>query len=434
LFGEKEKNFCPIHLQNVDPSPQFSGDIYKEPKEYIKKEISRSEFCKKFLEKRELKVDIKQTKPRTLSEFFPLKQELYDQIISNSQKNYRIEFVEQLLQKLASKYKTHEFKNEKCFISYMSKALDNELIRENIANLEDFQLTGHYRKNKDIENYLCKIELYQNTDHLSRLKRKIAAIFDPEVAYKLLTSCNFPENRVGECYKIKIIKSDIELDSFEQYHEALFHEITNIFGNEVKEIKFILDSSLLPEEKHPIWQKAREQLKEICGVPTDKSWFSKLDIGNIDRTNNLLEIIAPTQFIKDWVKANFFNDIKKVLREILPDIEDVRLVIENVDKPYIERGVGEISNLPIQNIWEKIMLSFKTRYKEYEWIFWNKEISVHNVSISKISLYVKTKEIYNMLKQKYLYFIETCAKEDFHINEVEILVEEDCRIPMTLYS
>ena len=295
---------------------------------------------------------------KKLSNYIPLNIDCYKKILEKATRNFSIEFVEGLLKKLSKEYAEHSFINDSYFVKYMIKVLDNELLSEEAANNIE-----HKKENE----YLATIEDSVDTSRVERLKRRIASIFDGKTAYRLLTEYEFPEKYEEESfeYKIRIKKEKKsanenqkeqgqELILSEYYMDLLLREVRNIFGSYIKKVEIgtieVSDicskKELLKKENKKdsifesacnknkqdnesnaeqiqqggIWGRAREKLIEKYGIEIDQSWFKKLEV-SIDEEGREARFLAPTTFIRDWVKNNYLREIEKTITMLEPSIE-----------------------------------------------------------------------------------------------------------------
>ncbi len=297
-------------------------------------------------------------KRKKLSEYLSLDEAIYKEILSRTQRDFSKEFVENLLKKLSEKYEEHSFINDSYFVKYMTKVLDNELLSEEAANNIE---------HKTENDYLATIEDSADTSRVGGLKRRIASMFDGKTAYRLLTEYQFPEKHEEGSFEYRIsikkekksIYKDLkeqgqELILSEYYRDLLLREVRNIFGNDINKIEVenikecdIYSKMQLHEEesnkdimfrseyhkskqdiesksghiqKHRIWGRAREKLIEKYGIEIDQSWFKKLDV-SIDEEGKEARLVAPTAFIRDWIKNNYLREIEKTIAMLEPSIE-----------------------------------------------------------------------------------------------------------------
>ena len=88
------------------------------------------------------------------------------------------------------------------------------------------------------------------------------------------------------------------------------------------------------------WRQVLLELHKKFGDAIYKSWFSKIILVGGNKNNVTLGV--PTQFIRDWIKANYYEQIQKIFTLINPDIISIDLFITHKHLPHIE-GVIEIT-------------------------------------------------------------------------------------------
>ncbi|OZG31234.1 chromosomal replication initiator protein DnaA [Rickettsia endosymbiont of Culicoides newsteadi] len=83
-----------------------------------------------------------------------------------------------------------------------------------------------------------------------------------------------------------------------------------------------LGSSRLPDEiflteldQNSVWYKIRKKLIANFGEHIDKSWFSKLRAEE-DAITQKLTLIAPTNFLKDWINNKYGYVIEQFSQEL----------------------------------------------------------------------------------------------------------------------
>lgn len=74
-----------------------------------------------------------------------------------------------------------------------------------------------------------------------------------------------------------------------------------------------------------LWSDVMRDLNLRYGEGVFKSWFSKIFI--VSSSNSSLIIGAPTQFIRDWIKTNYFDTIYQLIIHYNPSILSVDIVV-----------------------------------------------------------------------------------------------------------
>jgi hypothetical protein len=263
---------------------------------------------------------------KKLSEFHPLDEADASWLQLHSAREFNLSFINKLLLKLAEQYPDHSFPSKKAVLSYMTKALAHELRDSCKVNNESFQ----FKQDPDTrarENYLQEVESGRDTSQTSQFRRKIAAVFAPEVAYKLLTSCSFNDPQ-DDCYSLLLIK-DILIS--EPLQEALLKEAKAVYGSSLRSLAIIQSAAISHKfankktatetidnyahlqglDSESVWFKIRQCLIETWGVNIDKNWFSKLELVEEDLINKKILLKPHTSFIGYWINQNYQAALEK---------------------------------------------------------------------------------------------------------------------------
>lgn len=271
---------------------------------------------------------------KSLKDFYPLNEEDAIAVIQESNRDFSVNFINKLLLRLSEKYPHHRFFRKKSFISYMVKALCNEMRQTTMANNENFEFkrdSASYNRDK----YLEEVEYSKDMSKEAQLRRKIAAIFDPEIAYKLLLNGRFRINKEDNKTVLITELPDI-LELTQLQHAILLEQSRAVYGNVdtlqlcintshaeamdkiSKEQKIVVQADQQSDQKlvgqRTVWNDMRLKLQNYYGVGIDKSWFSKL-IAEEDAEQKILKLKAPTEFIRDWVQQYYYNDIEQLCSE-----------------------------------------------------------------------------------------------------------------------
>lgn len=76
------------------------------------------------------------------------------------------------------------------------------------------------------------------------------------------------------------------------------------------------------------WEQVCDQLKTEFGERNFDSWLKPLSIGSFD--NGVINICAPSAFMKNWVIANYSDRIHRILERKNPNIKKVQFIVKNV--------------------------------------------------------------------------------------------------------
>ncbi|WP_371222037.1 hypothetical protein ACA351_08325 [Orientia tsutsugamushi] len=269
-------------------------------------------------------------KRKRLADYYPLTPE--DAVILQrmSSRSFNIYFINQLLLKLSNKYPNRHFVNKIAVLNYMAKALANELLTTEQANSGNFRFNdvGRFK-----EQYLANIESGTDRSMKAQLKRKIAGVFEADMAYQILTSCDFGA-AVKNKYYIKLLKN-ITLSDHIKF--KILQEVRAVYGNDIELLQVIpfdeskqVTNSATEYQKTTVLQQQisdedylSELSKELGSNSIlfkvrkyilqhyeyeqviDKIWFSKLEVINEDNVNKKIFIKALTSFANSYIKSNF---------------------------------------------------------------------------------------------------------------------------------
>ncbi|SPR16124.1 hypothetical protein [Orientia tsutsugamushi] len=269
-------------------------------------------------------------KRKRLADYYPLTPE--DAIILQrmSSRSFNIYFINQLLLKLSNKYPNRHFADKIAVLSYTAKALANELLTTDQANSGNFRFNdvGRFK-----EQYLANIESGTDRSMKAQLKRKIAGVFEADMAYQILTSCDFGAAVKNKCY-IKLIKN-ITLSDHIKF--KILQEVRAVYSNDIEQLQVIpfdeskqVTNSTTEYQKTTVLQQQisdedylSELSKELGSNSIlfkvrkyilqhyeykqviDKIWFSKLEVINEDNVNKKIFIKALTSFEDSYIKSNY---------------------------------------------------------------------------------------------------------------------------------
>ena len=282
---------------------------------------------------------ITQVSGKKLAEFHPLTQDDADFLTSKSGRNFDLNFINQLMQRLATKYSDRKFFSKNSVLNYMSKILLHE-IRDAVQVSNGNFKFGDTSKQSTKEKYLQTIEDSLATDNLSRLKRKIAGIFHADVAYPLINGANY---KVIANNKL-VITTATTLELTINQQDLLLQQVQSVYGDHIRYLDITISqnvqttksSSRQPQVSQEdetktfegIWGKIRQGLIDYYGSggnTMDSAWFSKLT-AEVDSDAKKLTLKAESKFIKDWVQSNYAHLIAKLCRLESYSLEEVLAV------------------------------------------------------------------------------------------------------------
>ena len=260
---------------------------------------------------------IAQTLGKKLAEFHPLVQDDADVLTGKSGRNFDLNFINQLMLKLASKYPDRKFFSKNSVLSYMSKILLHE-IRDAVQVSNGNFRFGNANEQSSKEKYLQAIEATTATDNFSKLKRKIAGIFNTDIAYSLINGTHY---KVNNERLVVITATTLDLTTHQQ--DFLLQQAQSVYGNHIRYLDISVLTPAVSKEQttstttavfEGIWGKIREGLIDYYGsggLGLDKSWFSKLTAEE-DPMRKQLTLKAPSRFIKDWIQSNYLQLIDNI--------------------------------------------------------------------------------------------------------------------------
>ncbi|WP_342269510.1 hypothetical protein [Rickettsia endosymbiont of Orchestes rusci] len=267
-------------------------------------------------------------KRKKLTDFHPLTQEEADLLQIKSNREFNLTFINKLLLKLAEQYPEHHFGHKKVFLNYMAKALAHELRETTKANNATFQFKSSDLNNTK-ERYLDKIESSLDTSLQAQLKRKIVGSFDPDSAYKLLSSCLFI-GVVGNSYQIKLLKN---ITLSENAQDKILQQVQMIYGSSIEKLKIIQFAELeakqnntedekqdyllqLSKQLNPdsVWYRARKFLIERYNQYIDFGVLSKLVVVEEDIVNKKVILKSTTAFNDYYVRNRHMQDLEEAFK------------------------------------------------------------------------------------------------------------------------
>lgn len=87
------------------------------------------------------------------------------------------------------------------------------------------------------------------------------------------------------------------------------------------------------ENPHNLWDEVSRDLISHYGHVLYKNWFSK--IAFYERTkNNKLLLAAPSNFVRDWIKSNYFETIIKLVAHYDPEVKSVDIITKELNNFY----------------------------------------------------------------------------------------------------
>lgn len=69
------------------------------------------------------------------------------------------------------------------------------------------------------------------------------------------------------------------------------------------------------------WKLIQETVQKSISASAYSTWIAPLDFDKIDL--DVIRLFAPTRFIADWVKRNFFSEILSAVKSFYPNVNDI---------------------------------------------------------------------------------------------------------------
>lgn len=306
-----------------------------------------------------------------LSHFYPLSKEDVDTLQTMSGRAFNLNATNEILKDMAKRLPDRHFLNKKRFLSYMSKALKNELRDAVKINHPTFKIIANMTKEEEIafkrDKYLTEIEERCDTSQEGRLKRRLAAILQANVAYDFLTSYTHGE-KVKNTFKIRLSKpvelTEADKDTLLQQVQGVY----NIFNpaediNEhakglINNLEIIVPPAIpakahlaQPQEPAPIlsphWSKLTKYLSDRYTKATVDSWTRMLRVSEEDNSitiegNSFVIYRFKDRFYSDLVEYSEAHSIKISLVE--HNSTTGRKYTEIVKRWTAEKGIAIIEN------------------------------------------------------------------------------------------
>jgi hypothetical protein len=223
------------------------------------------------------------------------------------------------------------FYHIKGFIAYLAKILTFEKRDPVKISGTNYYITSNQtdseKEMREQEKYLTDIEYSLQVSPEWHLKKKLAAVLDRSKAYNLLTSYKSLEILEGRAVitlnshmQFSRLDKDLILRQIQATHEKM-DDSGNYQPIESLEIiipnkSIALNSSAQKDQTFPkregVWGKIRETFASYFGSEgdaIDKSWLSNFN-ASVDNREKIIELQAPSRFVKDWVESNYLSYIE----------------------------------------------------------------------------------------------------------------------------
>ena len=362
--------------QNIPVSDSFTREKRKEGRAVVVSTQTNKQDIKS------VKSVVTSNFVKSLKSFYPLTKEQVDRLNSRAGREYNVNFTNQLLLKLHYIDPNKRFLSTNHMMSYMSKAIRYEKHQGPLVNNENFRFACNLNRqeieDKAIEKYLKEVEYNIDTSYQSQLRRKIAAQFEPKLAYLMLKEGKFAFSQIEQekeelqkevkiedkAYVIQLPNS-IALTDLQQ--ETLENAIYSVYGNcqiiyeKLPPNKFsktvtkegqrsrvgvfqvggrakivntaatqplfqsqalCLEEKQLGIEPNSGWYKISTALKKDLGHEAYRAWFSqaiaeeRLDKKAWSKGEIALVLHLPSNFMRDMVRQRYGHLIEQYCKTL----------------------------------------------------------------------------------------------------------------------
>jgi hypothetical protein len=258
------------------------------------------------------------TNKKPLEAFHPLDEQDALWLQHESGREFSLNFINQLILRLSSKYKDHTFFGKKSVLRYMAKALASEMRDAAVVSNEAFRFG---RSTSDfsgkIESYLAEVEGSREVSPEAQLRRKIAATLDSRAAYELLVTLKgVVVSADGTCQLN--LRTACEITAYQR--GVLLSQVRGVFGSYVTGLEFkvtdvwqqrqVKTEGMAGEpeiDNRSLWGRVRSCLMNYFGKDgqsMDRNWFAKL-AAEEDGEGKKLVLKAPTGFMESYISQHY---------------------------------------------------------------------------------------------------------------------------------
>jgi hypothetical protein len=274
-------------------------------------------------------IDIKPnifSKPRKLSDFYPLCAEDCKHLQSLSGREFNLNAMNEILLDMSKRLTRPLFKSKKGFLSYMSIAFKNEMRDANKINNETFRIKANLSseeiKEQEAEKYLTNLENSCEVSPEMHLKKKLGSVFHKLKAVELLKSYK-SLTITGDTAKLKLYGaidlSPLELEIILNQIKASHESFKDGVFIPIEKLEVII-TERKPKNPKPnnikqipdtIWGNIRRSLIAYYEDGIDTAWFSKLEATE-DSCSKEINLKFPTEFFKSYIKNNYESTIDRI--------------------------------------------------------------------------------------------------------------------------
>ncbi len=335
---ELELKKFPLSGRNERTSSlEFSSDNIDKRENNKKSRSTESNFCQNsFTEQKPIHpTAVLPVTGFRLASFYPLGQTETAKLKQLCGREFSGNAINEILLSMSKRLTDRFFKSKKAFMNYMAKALTYEKRDAVKISKETFRIRSNISEDQIIkqqkEAFLTRIEESRDTSLSAQLKRKLAGVLLPGIAYKFLSATSFPDKSVSadsSTFKI-LLQTGVELNDLEK--RLILAQVQSVYGNHINRLDFNIAGSIEHTKQsnvgdtslsnkpasnglQGVWGKIRTNLIDyygLGGLNLDRAWFSKLSAEE-DEGNKRLILKAPSNFIKDWIETNYLQLIKTI--------------------------------------------------------------------------------------------------------------------------
>jgi chromosomal replication initiator protein len=112
------------------------------------------------------------------------------------------------------------------------------------------------------------------------------------------------------------------------------------------------------------WESVRAGLRRSVGARTFDGWLKPLTLGSCDLANGTLTLVAPSDFMANWAKTHFTDQLMHAWRALLPQIQHVTIAADaGIVRPTIFSGasITEVNDKPAAPAAEVVIASADAR-------------------------------------------------------------------------
>ncbi|UCM86407.1 MAG: hypothetical protein LF885_07200 (plasmid) [Rickettsia endosymbiont of Culicoides impunctatus] len=404
-------------------------------------------------QKKSLSYNKQSTQAKSLKSFYPFTKEQVDKLNQLSSREFSNNFANQLLLKLYIRDPNKTFASTNHMLSYMSKAFRYEKHQAPMVNHETFIFTANVSYPESVEmrqkeKYLTEVEYSIDTSYCSQLRKKIAGMFETNLAYQILTEGEFDYHATND----QEISQELEIKN-DAYQNLELSEENNItqFDHIADYSTCFVESSLSLDSKHDVdhIDKYDDQLSinftennQIkSGLVMNENddindniltrGFSELSLQSLSDGQFARITLANTCTVKlprDLILTN--NQQQNLEKAISTVYGYVKIVYQQLPATYKKLGSSRLpdeiflTELEQNSVWYKIRKKLIANFDEQIDKAWFSKLRAEEDAITqKLTLIAPTNFLRDLINNKYGYVIKDIAKT-LHYQFVELVTKQ----------